>query len=148
MEPYDEGTDLTCPTNPHMSNASVRPRTTVSQETVSTSTHGFQHMEDGSIVALHLDFVRGYTGCTGPPDQESPGISMTPASAQTDGGSTLTSTAGNSADVAKQKLSCVSWRVERQEPMLAQTRSIEDSPTNTSFQRQFGRALAKAITTS
>lgn len=127
MEPYDEGTDLTCATNPHMSNASVSPLTTVSQETVvSTSTDVFQHMEKGSIAARHLEFVCGYTGSTAPPDQESQRFSMTPASARRDGGSTPTSTAGNSADVAKQDLSRISWRVERQEPVLAQTRSTED----------------------
>ena len=127
MEPYDEGTDSACATNPHMSNASVRPLTTVSQETVSTSTHRFQHMEDGSIVARHLDYMCGYIGSTGPPDQESPGISMTPASAQADGGSSPTSTAGNSAYVATQNLSRVSWRVQRQRPVLVQTESTEDT---------------------
>lgn len=129
MEPYDEGTDDTCATNPPMSDASVRPLTTVSQETASPSTRSFQHMEDGSIVARHLEFIMyGCTGSTGSPDQESQGISMTPASAQTDGGSTPPSTAGDSADVATQNLSRVPWRVKRQEPVLVQTESTGDPP--------------------
>jgi hypothetical protein len=130
MEPYDEETDRTCATNAHMSPTSVRPLTT---ETVSTSTHKFQHMEDDSIVARHLDYMYGYTGSPGPHDQQSQRFSMTSASAQTDGGSTATST----APVAKQDLSRVPWRVERQEPVLVQTKSTKDPPYEHVFAASF-----------